>query len=45
MVLRDKLLLDCVQLNQVNGQPFAVQRLKDAIYANTGKRMKEVGNG
>ena len=44
-LLRDKLLLDCVQLNQVNGQPFAVQRLKDAIYANTGKRMKEVGNG
>ncbi len=44
-LLRDKLLLDCVQLNQVNGQPFAVEDVKQAIYANAGKRMKEVSNG
>ena len=44
-LLRDKLLVDCVQLNQVNGQPFAVEDVKQAIYANAGKRMKEVSNG
>jgi 2-oxoglutarate ferredoxin oxidoreductase subunit alpha len=44
-LLRDRLLLNCVQLNQVNGQPFAVHDVKEAIYANASKRMKEVGNG
>ena len=44
-LLRDKLLIDCVQHNQVNGQPFAVEDMKKAIYANASLRMKEVGNG
>ena len=43
-VLRDKLLTDCIQLNQVTGQPFAVRDVLDAIRAHAPKRL-ELANG
>lgn len=44
-VLRDKLLIECIQHNQVNGQPFPVADLKTVLRANAPRRMKEAGNG
>lgn len=44
-VLRDRLLVDAVQLNQVNGQPFAVADVKAAIAAHAPRRMQEVSRG
>ncbi len=44
-VLRDQLLVECVQLNQVTGQPFAVKTVKQAIAAHAPQRMQEVNRG
>jgi 2-oxoglutarate ferredoxin oxidoreductase subunit alpha len=44
-VLRDRLLVDAIQLNQVNGQPFAVADVKAAIAAHAPRRMQEVSRG
>lgn len=43
-LLRDKLLIDSVQLNKVTGQPLGVAELKDVIYRNVPRRMQEVSN-
>ena len=43
-LLRDKLLIDSVQLNKVTGQPLGVAELKDVIYRNVPRKMQEVSN-
>lgn len=42
-LLRDKLVLPVEQHNQVNGQPFAVADVKQAIARYAPKRIKEAG--
>ena len=42
-LLRDKLLLPLEQLNQVSGQPLAVNDVKQAIARLAPKRIKQVG--
>ena len=44
-VLRDQLLVECVQLNQVSGQPFTVADVKAAIAAHAPRRIQEVTRG
>ncbi|MCP5180130.1 MAG: 2-oxoacid:acceptor oxidoreductase subunit alpha [Pseudomonadales bacterium] len=44
-VLRDRLLINCVQINQVSGQPFAVSTLLNHLRAHATVRLQEVRHG
>lgn len=43
-LLRDKLLIDSIQLNKVTGQPLTITELKAAIYQDAPRQMREVSN-